>query len=137
MRAPPVTFKRARSLRRTMTLPEVVLWQAVRGGRLNNLRFRRQHPIGPYILDFFCPSARLVVEIDGSSHDHPERARHDATRDAWLAGQDIRVLRVQAVDVLKDRNLEDVLVTIAEAAAPSVGFADSSPACGGAVGEAD
>jgi very-short-patch-repair endonuclease len=55
VRARNKTFKRARELRREMSLPEVVLWQALRKGRLADLRFRRQHPIGPYILDFYCP----------------------------------------------------------------------------------
>ena len=62
MRASILTFKRARTLRRKMTLPEVLLWQELRGGRLNGLHFRRQHPVGPYILDFFCAAARLAVE---------------------------------------------------------------------------
>jgi Protein of unknown function (DUF559) len=64
MRAPNKAFSRARKLRREMTLPEIVLWQALGKGRLAGLRFRRQNPIGPYILDFYCPSARLAVEVD-------------------------------------------------------------------------
>jgi very-short-patch-repair endonuclease len=132
MRAPPLTFRRARSLRHQLSLPEVILWQALRASRFNGLRFRRQHPIGPYILDFFCPAARIAVEIDGASHNHPERASHDVARDRWLTDKSIRVLRFAAVDVLKDRALADVLATIAQATAPSVGFADSSPASGGA-----
>ena len=87
MRAPLLTFKRARALRRAMTLPEVLLWQAVRGGQVGGLRFRRQHPIGPYVLEFYCPAIRLAVEIDGAAHDTPDRADHDLRRDAWLAGQ--------------------------------------------------
>jgi very-short-patch-repair endonuclease len=117
MRAPILTFKRARELRRTMTLPEVLLWQALRGGRLAGLRFRRQHPIGPYILDFFCPSARLAVEVDGSAHDDGAQVRHDERRQAWLAERNIHVLRVTAADVLG--NLEGVLRAIEQAAAPS------------------
>jgi very-short-patch-repair endonuclease len=116
MRAPIVTFKRARALRRDMSLPEVVLWDAVRGGRLNGLRFRRQHPIGPYILDFYCPSARLAVEVDGAIHDHPDQLRHDARRDAWLSAQGIHVVRLMATDVLRDDILEAVLRMIVEAA---------------------
>ena len=65
MRAPDKTIGRARELRRTMSLPEIVLWQALRKGRLAGLRFRRQHPIGPYIFDFYCPSALLAIEVDG------------------------------------------------------------------------
>ena len=123
MRAPILTLKRARSLRRQMTLPEVLLWQALRGGRAG-LRFRRQHPMGPYILDFFCPSARLAVEVDGSVHDTAEQARYDDRRNAWLAAREIRVLRIAATDVLKADGLEWVLLAIEQAAAPST-------ACGG------
>jgi very-short-patch-repair endonuclease len=83
MRAPLLTFKRARSLRRRMTPPEVILWQALRRGRLEELRFRRQHPMGPYILDFYCAPARLAVEVDGIGHDH--QISRDARRGEWLA----------------------------------------------------
>src|SRR5947207_10375074 len=87
VRAPILTLKRARALRRKMTLPEVILWQELRGGKLKGLQFRRQHPIGPYILDFFCPAARLAIEIDGSSHENEQQFRHDERRDRWLATQ--------------------------------------------------
>src|SRR5437870_13607423 len=102
MRAPQQTVSRARQLRRQMSLPEVVLWQALRQGRLADLRFRRQHPIGPYILDFYCPSARLVVEVDGAAHDSAAQVRHDARRDAFLAENGVRVLRIAAAEVLRD-----------------------------------
>ena len=115
MRAPLLTFKRARALRRALTLPEVVLWQALRGGRVGGLRFRRQHPVGPYVLDFYCPSARLAVEVDGAAHDLPEQAARDRRRDAWLADQGIRGLRVLAADVLDEERREGVLDTIAAA----------------------
>jgi very-short-patch-repair endonuclease len=117
MRAPDKTFSRGRELRRAMSLPEVVLWQALRKGRLAGLRFRRQHPIGPYILDFYCPSARLAIEVDGFAHDTAARTRHDERRQAWLAQQGITVLRIGASDVLKDQRLEAVLVGIERAAA--------------------
>jgi len=112
MRAPPITFERARRLRRTMSLPEVLLWQGLRGHRCAGLRFRRQHPIGPYILDFYCADARLAVEVDGATHDYEERARLDARRDAWLAEQDIRVMRVAARDVLTDEGRAGILQMI-------------------------
>src|SRR3954447_22406968 len=118
MRAPLLTFKRARALRRALTLPEVLLWQALRGGRVGGLRFRRQHPVGPYVLDFYCPSARLAVEVDGTTHDFPGQARRDLRRDAWLAGQGIRVLRVPAPDVLDEERRRGVLDTIAAAGRP-------------------
>ena len=127
MRAPILTLKRARALRRKMSLPEVILWQEFRGARFKRLRFRRQHAIGPYILDFYCPAARLAVEVDGSAHDHERQARHDERRDRWLAGQNITVLRVAAREILRDEEFEHVLTRIARAAAPSTAFGGPAP----------
>ncbi|HEV2185744.1 MAG TPA: endonuclease domain-containing protein [Stellaceae bacterium] len=119
IRAPIKTFGLARNLRRTMSLPEVVLWQALRGGQVGGLRFRRQHPVGPYILDFYCPSAHLAIEVDGSAHDTASQVQHDERRVAWLGKRGIKVLRVLARDVLRDESLEGVLRGIEVAAAPS------------------
>ena len=120
LRAPSRTFAQARALRRRMSVPEIVLWQALRKGRLAGLRFRRQHPVGPYILDFYCPAARLAVEVDGLAHDNAARVSHDQRREAWLAQRRIRVLRVRAEQVLRDEKLEAALVAIEQAAlAPS------------------
>ncbi|MBD0414504.1 endonuclease domain-containing protein [Oryzicola mucosus] len=74
MRAPERTVAAARTLRSDMSLPEVLLWEQLRQLRLGGLRFRRQHPIGPYGLDFYCPKARLVVEVDGAHHHVPADA---------------------------------------------------------------
>ena len=115
MRAPSSTFRQARRPRREMTLPEVTLWQRLRRHGVVDARWRRQHPIGPYILDFYCPAARLAVEVDGTAHDLPDRAARDARRDAWLLARGIRVLRFTAPDVLRDESLESVLDTIAAA----------------------
>jgi very-short-patch-repair endonuclease len=117
MRAPDKTFSRARELRRDMSLPEIVLWQALRKGRLAVLRCRRQHPIGPYILDFYCPSARLAIEVDGLVHDAAAQRHHDQRRQAWLTQRNVTVLRIRATDVLQDQRLEAVLVAIERAAA--------------------
>lgn len=107
MYPPKATIARAKKLRRALTLPEVLLWQAIRGRKLGGARFRRQHPIGPYILDFYCEETRLAVEVDGVSHEHPDRIRHDARRTAWLNLRGITVCRIAARDVLG--NLEGVL----------------------------
>jgi very-short-patch-repair endonuclease len=115
MRAPERTFSRARELRRQMSLPEIVLWQALRKGRLAGLRFRRQHPVGPYILDFYCASARLAIEVDGLAHDTAAAARHDERRQAWLVERGVTVLRFSAGDVLQDEKLQAVLVAIERA----------------------
>ncbi len=116
MRAESRTFRRAKQLRRDMSLPEVVLWDCIRGRRLNGLRFRRQHPVGPYVLDFFNAEAKLAIEVDGAHHDLPEQMSHDLRRDDWLAGHGIRVMRIAASDVLDERALEGMLTMIAEAA---------------------
>lgn len=104
------TLTRARALRRSLSLPEVILWQALRGRRLGDARFRRQHPVGPYILDFYCEAVRLAVEVDGSGHEQPDQARHDARRTEWLNLRGIAVHRIPARDVLG--NLEGVLASL-------------------------
>ena len=119
MRTGKTTFARARRLRREMSLPEVLLWQHLRGAQLAGLRFRRQHPVGTYILDFYCADHRLCIEIDGSAHDSPERAAHDARREVWLNSQGIRVIRFAASDILNKRHFEAVIRGIAASVAPS------------------
>jgi very-short-patch-repair endonuclease len=106
MEAPELTVRRARDLRRRMSLPEVLVWQAVRGGQLG-VRFRRQHPVGPWILDFYCHARRLAVEIDGTTHDHPDRVAMDRRRTVWLEKKGIMTLRIAASEVLE--NLDGVL----------------------------
>lgn len=90
-RQPPSATAKARALRRQAPAPEQWLWQLLRGGRLAGHHFRRQHPLGPYVLDFYCPQARLAVELDGTGH--LDRAEQDAARTAWLATQGVTVLR--------------------------------------------
>ena len=125
MRAHALTLRRARNLRRKMTLPEILLWQQLRGRKLHGLQFRRQHPEDPYILDFYCSAVRLAVEVDGIGHEL--RGAHDRRRDRWLAERGIRVLRIPAQDILKDGNIEPVLGAIADAAAPSTAFGGPPP----------
>ena len=92
----------ARELRRVPTAAESRLWAALRGHRLAGLAFRRQHAIGKFIADFYCPSARLVVEADGGVHCTPAQAAHDRDRDALFAGLGLCVLRVPNNAVLHD-----------------------------------
>ena len=100
-----------------MTLPEVLLWRELRPSACEPFRFRRQHPIGPYILDFYRHDARLAVEVDGDSHGASGRVEHDALRTAWLGRQGVRVLRLSARDVLAD--VEGAVMTVlAEARDP-------------------
>ena len=94
------TVAKARNLRREMSLPEVLLWRILRA-RPAELKFRRQHPAGPYVLDFYCPEAKLGFEIDGFAHNTGDRPARDVVRDRWLADQGITVIRTPAADVLK------------------------------------
>ena len=108
IRVSPKTRKRARELRRELTPIEAILWQRLRSRRLAGLKFRRQHPIGPFITDFYCAERKLVIEIDGDTH--AEQRRYDASRTAWLEKQGIRVIRFNNRDVLN--NLPNVLEMI-------------------------
>jgi very-short-patch-repair endonuclease len=105
-----VTKDRAKALRRRMSLPEVLLWRGLKGRRLRGLHFRKQHPIGPYILDFYCDARRLAVEVDGQGHGFGDGPAHDARRDAWLLEQGVQTLRLRARHVLED--VEAALRTI-------------------------
>ena len=104
---------RARELRRAPSPPEYRLWQILRQ-RPDGLKFRRQHPFGPYVLDFYCPARRLAVEIDGQSHGMGQRPGHDSRRDIWLREQGLEVIRFLASDVMND--LESVVTAILLAA---------------------
>ena len=84
-----------------MTLPEGMLWQVLRR-RPDGLKFRRQHPVGRCIVDFYCPAARLVIEVDGEAHRMGTRPQQDLRRDAWLRSQDLRIIRFAAADVIND-----------------------------------
>ncbi len=89
---------RARGLRKASLSPEQLLWTALRNEQIGGLKFRRQHPIGPYVVDFYCHAAGLVVEVDGFSHD--EKVLQDAERTKCLEGRGLRVLRVTNDDVM-------------------------------------
>ena len=102
MRAPAQTHQTARALRSTLSLPEKLLWVRLRRRQSGQPSFRRQHPIGPYILDFYCSTARLCIEIDGESHSMGNRPQLDERRDAWLRTAAIEVVRMSAAYVLED-----------------------------------
>ena len=97
---------RARELRRKMTPPERRLWNVLKT-RPDGFKFRRQHDLDPYVLDFFCYEAGLAIEVDGFSHELGNNPQRDQRRDAWCAEKGIRTLRVAAIDV-RD-NLEGVV----------------------------
>jgi very-short-patch-repair endonuclease len=105
---PYATKARATQLRSAMSLPERILWSLLRR-KSTGLRFRRQQPAGPYVLDFYCDSLKLCIEIDGEQHDFT--VAKDAARDRWLSDLGIRTIRIAARDVL--RNPDGVVAWIA------------------------
>ena len=124
---PLQTKRRARELRRRMSEPEVLLWQHLRGSPAG-LRFRRQHPAGPYVLDFFCAKARLVVEVDGEQHGLDEQRWKDERRDRYLNELGYGVLRVPAVEIRRDASgAADMIVQRAIELAPTTTASSGGP----------
>ena len=89
-------------MRKAMTEPEVMLWSRLRGRGPDKPTFRRQHPFGSMILDFYCPAARLAVEVDGATHWDDDAQAKDQTRDRWLMSQGVRVYRIPAGRIYRD-----------------------------------
>lgn len=106
--SPSAVKQRARELRQEMTQAEVVLWARLRNRGLGSLKFRRQHPIGSFVVDFYCDRFQLVVEIDGAVHDG-QQARDEA-RTAWLTERGYQIVRFRNEEVLE--NLSAVLEKI-------------------------
>ena len=105
---------RVRALRRNLTWPERRLWSMLRNRRLGDAKFKRQQVVGPFIVDFLCPEAKLVIEVDGETH--VGRGAQDRQRDAFLQHNGFRVLRVTNDEVLRsmDAVLEAVLRLVAK-----------------------
>jgi very-short-patch-repair endonuclease len=91
-----------KALRNEGTPSERVLWRYLKAGQLEGRKFRRQHSIGPFILDFYCPSEKLCVELDGAVHNDPTASMNDQGRDAFLRANEIRVVRFDNKDLLHD-----------------------------------
>lgn len=102
----PEIRHRARELRRPQTPAEQSLWACLRNEQLDGIKFRRQHPIGYYIVDFYCAQAKLVIEIDGDSH--AEQVEYDLERTAWLENQGYRVIRYT------NRDIKEILPAVLE-----------------------
>jgi len=100
MRAPQSTIAAARHLRRSLSAPEAMLWSRLRNRTAGTPAFRRQHPVGPYVVDFYCAKAQLAVEIDGSAHGLGDRPQRDQRRDAYLEASGMTVVRISAKDVI-------------------------------------
>jgi very-short-patch-repair endonuclease len=114
---------RAKQLRRAMTRAETLLWRYLKANRMDGVGFRRQTPIGNYVADFVCFSSKLVIELDGESHDFEERQKTDQRRDAFFASEGFQVLRFTNDQVMS--NLEGVVEAIRQAT--SVGASGSPP----------
>ncbi|WP_020596331.1 endonuclease domain-containing protein [Spirosoma panaciterrae] len=99
-----------RELRKSPTSSETLLWERLRGSQLEGRKFRRQHSIGAYILDFYCPAERLAIEVDGSIHNTPENIINDQERDRTLAHLRITTLRISNEEIETD--VESVLIKI-------------------------
>lgn len=120
--------KLALCLRHKMTRAEVILWSRLRRNEVPGRRFRRQHPIGPYVAGFACVPARLVVEVDGGTHSTSTEVLHDRRRDAYMKGRGWRILRVTNEDIYK--NLDTVLDGIVRFAPPPRPSAGPPPRAG-------
>jgi very-short-patch-repair endonuclease len=101
-----------RKLRSNMTGPEARLWSRLKARQLQGLKFRRQHGIGPYIVDFYCPEQSLVIEVDGESHADADQIVKDKQREAYMQSLGLRVIRYINDDIVK--NLDGVLDDLAE-----------------------
>ena len=99
-----------RTLRNTLTPAEATLWKSLKGGQLAGRKFRRQHSVGAYILDFYCPEERIAVELDGAGHYTAAGGLHDATRTDYLKSLGIQVIRFENKLIWSD--LTNVLHTI-------------------------
>jgi very-short-patch-repair endonuclease len=135
MRSSILTSKRAKALRRALTPPELMLWTRLKHRWPDMPVFRNQHPLGPYIVDFYCPAAKLAIEIDGAAHGEDDQIAHDERRDAWLGSQGVTVSRVSASSVFQDadqvadaaRLLADELVAKRALAPSTTRFSASGP----------
>jgi len=112
----PALKKRRQTLRRNQTDAEKALWSKVRNKQIFGIKFFRQYSVGPYILDFYCPTRKLAVELDGGQHNEPEKIEYDAERTAFLKEQGIEVMRFWNHDVLT--RMESVLIMLAQRIEP-------------------
>src|SRR3954468_3705664 len=104
----------AKKLRANTTPHERILWRALKEIPTDGTHFRRQAPIGPYVVDFLCPAKRLIIELDGGHHNDDEAAQRDRERQAWLEKEGYRVVRFWNSDITTDLNavLEQVYVEL-------------------------
>jgi|SRR6266403_1392361 very-short-patch-repair endonuclease len=116
---------RAKQLRQAMTRAETLLWRYLKANRIDGLGFRRQVPFRNYIADFVCMSAKIIVELDGESHDFEERQKADQSRDVFFASEGFQVLRFTNEQLMS--NLEGVVEVIRQTAASRASGSPPSP----------
>jgi len=114
--ASPEIFRRAKELRQQMTNSEMILWERLRAARLNSLKFRRLHPIDQFIVDFYCHSYKLVIELDGSIYNDLDQKMRDLGREETLKSFGIEIIRFKNEEVEKEINyvLQRILLVIEE-----------------------
>jgi very-short-patch-repair endonuclease len=108
--AMPKIFERARELRKNMTNAEKLLWGKIKKKQVAGLRFRRQHPVNKFIVDFYCHSEQLVIEVDGGIHEHRDQREYDKAREGDLENFGIKVLRFKNKEV--ENRIEEVVEKI-------------------------
>lgn len=104
MKADPNTQARAKALRRQMTKAEIILWSKLKGKQLQGWHFRKQHPVGPFIADFACVRAKLIIEVDGATHSSDLEINYDQKRTAFLNDQGWFVYRIWNTDIYENLN---------------------------------
>ena len=105
--------ERSRHMRSNMTKAEQILWERIRKKQIHGFQFYRQKPLGHFIVDFYCPAGQLIIEVDGSQHQHPEGVAFDAKRDAYMNGLGLKVLRFSNLEIII--RIENVVETIKSA----------------------
>ena len=108
--APPTNFIRAKNLRKNMTGAEKKVWEKLKNNQLQGFKFRRQHPIQNFIVDFYCHKLKLVIEIDGKYHDSNNQQKLDKERTSIIKFQKLKVLRITNEEVFK--NIDEVIQKI-------------------------
>jgi very-short-patch-repair endonuclease len=109
--ATPNSFEKARSLRNNTTKHEQILWEHLRKNKIHGVRIKRQHPIGTYIADFYCHAAKLVIELDGASHNSADQKLYDEEREFNLKLNGLKVIRFSNQQIEKDLNnvIEEIM----------------------------
>ena len=105
--AKPGTFEKAKDLRQEQTQTEIILWSKLRNRQFEGLKFRRQHPVGQFVVDFYCHEKRLVVEVDGGIHEKEDVKERDENREFELKNFGLRIIRIKNEEI--EQNIEKVL----------------------------